>query len=98
VELLRNGVVVLNVPLGSNSFNHPFAAGSWNYVLRVTNSTTGGLLLSDPIAITPICVRSFTASPTECGGVFLFWEIDGTASGSLTLFRGITDRLGSSAE
>jgi hypothetical protein len=87
VQVLRNGAVVQTGPL-IGTYSRGFEPGTWTYQLRVTGS--GQMLMSAPIVITPICIRSFTASyMCSGGGVRLDWDIDGTATGPLTILNPI---------
>jgi hypothetical protein len=87
VRLLRNGEVVQDGPQ-RGSYSRNFEPGTWTYQLRVTSPSQ--TIMSNPILITPICIRSFTASHTCSGtGVRLDWDIDGTATGPLTILNPI---------
>ena len=87
VQILRDGDPILNNGQPSGSFADPFAPGNWTYVLRAIHGPTGQSVDSDNIDISPICIRSFTATPNGCAGVGLAWNIDGVATGSISITR-----------
>ncbi|HWO72935.1 MAG TPA: FG-GAP-like repeat-containing protein [Dehalococcoidia bacterium] len=85
IQVLRNGQPVMNGG-ATGTYRHNFIAGTWTYQLRAVSASTSQSQLSDEIVVTPICIKTLT-SERGCFANYLQWDIDGTATGRMSIAR-----------